>query len=248
MLLRRVIEHVRDQNWFAVSLDFVIVVVGVFIGIQVANWNDERLNRQEERILVERLRVDFDRIREDSDRSLAFHERMTANLRTVVRSVRSERLEDKEVAAFEQALIFGITFQTSADHSGTFTELMSSGRANILRDRNLLDELVDYEDFLTRFGFAQQYYIDLVMEALPGYVSAFGYDVDLQLSQELFDGDTEAKALVSYDFDSLSADPTFENAAEQLMFVHSGFVLWRQRISARVDAIQHRLSGARSVD
>jgi hypothetical protein len=154
---------------------------------------------------------------------------MADNLRIVVRSVRSERLEAKNIAAFEQALIFGITFQTSADHSGTFTELMSSGRANILRDRNLLDELVGYEDFLTRFGFAQQYYIDLVMKALPGYVAAFAYDADLQLSQQLFDGDTESVALVSYDFDALSADPAFENAAEQLMFVHSGFVLWRQR-------------------
>ena len=40
MLLRRVLLHVRQQNWFAVLLDFVIVVVGVFIGVQVANWND----------------------------------------------------------------------------------------------------------------------------------------------------------------------------------------------------------------
>lgn len=32
MLLRRVIEHVKAQNWTAVALDFVIVVVGVFIG------------------------------------------------------------------------------------------------------------------------------------------------------------------------------------------------------------------------
>ncbi len=45
MILRSVIRHVRDQNWFAVGLDFLIVVVGVFIGIQVANWNEERTNR-----------------------------------------------------------------------------------------------------------------------------------------------------------------------------------------------------------
>lgn len=31
----------KTQNWFAVGLDFVIVVFGVVIGIQVANWNDE---------------------------------------------------------------------------------------------------------------------------------------------------------------------------------------------------------------
>ena len=44
MLLRRITEHVKAQNWTAVALDFVIVVVGVFIGIQVANWNEGRAN------------------------------------------------------------------------------------------------------------------------------------------------------------------------------------------------------------
>ncbi len=42
MLLRRMTQHIKNQNWFAVGLDFVIVVVGVFIGIQVANWNEAR--------------------------------------------------------------------------------------------------------------------------------------------------------------------------------------------------------------
>ncbi|MBY6204568.1 hypothetical protein [Halomonas denitrificans] len=45
MILRSLTRHVRDQNWFAVFLDFLIVVVGVFIGIQVANWNEARNNR-----------------------------------------------------------------------------------------------------------------------------------------------------------------------------------------------------------
>ena len=30
MLLRRITEHVKTQNWTAVAIDFVIVVVGVF--------------------------------------------------------------------------------------------------------------------------------------------------------------------------------------------------------------------------
>ena len=42
MLLRRITQHVKTQNWFAVGIDFIIVVVGVVIGIQVANWNDHR--------------------------------------------------------------------------------------------------------------------------------------------------------------------------------------------------------------
>jgi len=45
MILRRVIEHFRKQEWTAIGLDFLIVVVGVFIGIQVSNWNDVQGNK-----------------------------------------------------------------------------------------------------------------------------------------------------------------------------------------------------------
>jgi len=37
MLLRRVIQHFRQQEWTAIGIDFLIVVVGVFMGIQVSN-------------------------------------------------------------------------------------------------------------------------------------------------------------------------------------------------------------------
>ncbi len=52
MLLRRVIEHVRTQNWTAIGIDFVIVVVGVFIGIQLGNWNDARANAAKEQVAL----------------------------------------------------------------------------------------------------------------------------------------------------------------------------------------------------
>ncbi|MEX0644256.1 MAG: DUF6090 family protein [Parvularculaceae bacterium] len=48
MILRRITEHVKAQNWFAVAIDFVIVVVGVFVGLQVSNWNAARADRSRE--------------------------------------------------------------------------------------------------------------------------------------------------------------------------------------------------------
>jgi hypothetical protein len=59
MILRRVTEHIKAQNWFAVGLDFVIVVVGVFIGIQVSNWNESRVERLEEQAILVRLVEDY---------------------------------------------------------------------------------------------------------------------------------------------------------------------------------------------
>jgi hypothetical protein len=48
MILRRVIGHFRKQEWTAIALDFVIVVLGVFVGIQVSNWNAARELRASE--------------------------------------------------------------------------------------------------------------------------------------------------------------------------------------------------------
>ena len=42
MIIRRIREHVATQNWFAAGIDLVIAILGVFIGIQVANWNEAR--------------------------------------------------------------------------------------------------------------------------------------------------------------------------------------------------------------
>jgi hypothetical protein len=59
MLLRRVIEHVREQNWTAVGIDFLIVVLGVFVGIQVANWNTERERSRDSAVFTARLKDDL---------------------------------------------------------------------------------------------------------------------------------------------------------------------------------------------
>jgi hypothetical protein len=54
MILRRLTENLRAQNWTAISIEFLIVVFGVFIGTQVSNWNQERLARREtEQMLVQ---------------------------------------------------------------------------------------------------------------------------------------------------------------------------------------------------
>jgi len=61
VILRSVMRHVRDQNWVAVGLDFLIVVVGVFIGIQVSNWNEARVAAEREALLVLELRAEVER-------------------------------------------------------------------------------------------------------------------------------------------------------------------------------------------
>ncbi|MBC7657157.1 MAG: hypothetical protein H7147_08290 [Frankiaceae bacterium] len=59
MILRRVIDHVRQQEWTAIWIDLVIVVVGVFIGIQVANWNEAQVERKRTAMVLDGFRTDM---------------------------------------------------------------------------------------------------------------------------------------------------------------------------------------------
>ena len=55
MFLRRMIEHLKTQNWTAIAIEFAIVVIGVFIGTQVSNWNQERIAKQDTARLLQEL-------------------------------------------------------------------------------------------------------------------------------------------------------------------------------------------------
>ena len=58
-ILGRLAEAVREQNWFAVALEVVIVVVGVVIGFQVTAWGQDRADAAKERGYLEQISADL---------------------------------------------------------------------------------------------------------------------------------------------------------------------------------------------
>ena len=55
MVIRRIREHVATHDWFAVAVDVGIVVLGVFLGTQVSNWNEARLEDRTARDFRQRV-------------------------------------------------------------------------------------------------------------------------------------------------------------------------------------------------
>jgi hypothetical protein len=60
MILRRFAEALKDQNWAAIAIEFVLLVLGVFLGIQVSNWNEERADRVAYEAALGRLGAEID--------------------------------------------------------------------------------------------------------------------------------------------------------------------------------------------
>ena len=59
MILRRLSQSLKEQNWMAIAIEFVLLVLGVFLGIQVANWNQKLADARLGQEYVLRLKSDL---------------------------------------------------------------------------------------------------------------------------------------------------------------------------------------------
>lgn len=55
MIFKRFAANLRAQNWLAILIELGIVILGVFVGTLVANWNQERIDRRETQQMLANL-------------------------------------------------------------------------------------------------------------------------------------------------------------------------------------------------
>jgi len=141
MIFRRIKTHIAMENWFAVFIDFCIVVVGVFMGLQVANWNAARVDRADEKIFLNALHQDIVEAERISKRILNMRIASFNNLENAV-DILFERtpwreLGNEECNAIGNSHIAGIIWTDLPSLSG----LRDAGRTGIIRDDTLLQNL-----------------------------------------------------------------------------------------------------------
>ena len=59
MILRKLADAIKEQSWFTVVLEILIVVIGIFIGLQVDGWNQQRKDRIDGQFFLKRLHNDI---------------------------------------------------------------------------------------------------------------------------------------------------------------------------------------------
>lgn len=141
MILSRITQALRQQNWIAVAIELAIVVLGVFIGMQVSNWNadraDERLGRQYTARLIEDLQKD-----------LAAHRAVITYYTAVLQSVERANtlLLDPRSDARELVIhAYRATEVVNAPRTrSTWDEIVSSGDTGLLPQAALDSGIADY--------------------------------------------------------------------------------------------------------
>ena len=143
MLLRRITQHVKDQNWFAVALDFFIVVAGILIAFQITNWNEARLESEREIVLLERLHNDFERIVSWGEGIMPWVDLAPANTSWLIEKIQANvkpELDDQ----FRQSAQASVYLYASFEISPTYQELVSTGTLSRISSPELRGALANY--------------------------------------------------------------------------------------------------------
>ena len=204
MIFRRLKAHVEKENWFAVAIDFAIVVIGVFIGLQVANWNEARLNTSEERIYLERLRGDLVQSLAELDRDATLLKEWREEGQGLLKALLTDT---EDVLTTNPCWAVALATRTSiaAPQLATIKELIAGGRTNLITDTTLREGLVRYEAEMESFHALNDVISNRMDAITPSLASRY----------EMIFNPTEGLDAPSYvcgiDFDSLVEDQEFTN-------------------------------------
>jgi len=140
MRLRRIAEHFRQLHWSMIAIDLVIVVLGVFLGIQVSNWNQQRVTDQQAAVFTERLKADLRGEDWTYQFMIAYYGEVLANANRAV-----DALEGKAAMPDEALLIaaYRATQYRNRNRRGsTYDELVSTGNIGLIRDVGLRETAI----------------------------------------------------------------------------------------------------------
>lgn len=211
MILRRVIEDVRQQDWTAIAIDFVIVVLGVFIGLQVDNWNDARREAKRGDQYLVRIGADLAADIAEMDHRIAFWREVITHGQGAIHYAESGELVSdsawKTVLAFYQAS----QLYPYVPRDTTYQEMRNAGELGLIRDSSLPSALAYY--YITGPGFQGNFLLKFEPEyrklvrgvtpqAVSAHVWAHCHRNTQGVQQELLDcdapiGDAEAQAVLA---------------------------------------------------
>ena len=55
MILNRFKDNMLNQNWIGLTLNVLVIVIGIFLGFQLDNWNESRKDNALEKGYLERF-------------------------------------------------------------------------------------------------------------------------------------------------------------------------------------------------
>lgn len=142
MFIRRISAGLLEQNWYAVVLEIVIVVVGVFFGLQASNWNENRIAKAEARTYYARLIDDLRAEQSVRTARVAYFQKTRRHGKSALNALLAPNAERGATFLID-------VYQTTQrwnyfPQRTTYDELSSGSIANAISDTTLRSQLANF--------------------------------------------------------------------------------------------------------
>ncbi|MHA6287638.1 hypothetical protein [Maricaulis sp. CAU 1757] len=190
MILSRLTRAVRQQNWFAVALEFVIVVAGVLLAFQVTAWKADHETEAREHTYLARLAGDLRHDIAQIDAYMARIRNKAAAAERMIAYHEAEALPD--LAAYYSDLLEVLYFAPHRPNYSSVEALKSSGDFGLLSNDRLVTQILDIEVLYADLQFTQ----DHLYQDLWAYLYETYADIgDFQLAIDAWTGNPDRPAL-----------------------------------------------------
>jgi hypothetical protein len=216
MILRRFMKHFSDQNWFAVGLDVIVVVVGIFLGMQVTEWNENRKTAETSGFIHQKLVEDFTTIETQAGFRVAFHQERTENLQYLLKVIRQEVNEPYDMGRIKDALTVGDTNWENPRHSVVWTSLVANDQLDLVANEPLRQALAEYERGLAEAEAGLNALRSMMNESRNVFFryTEFSPDFNVETYMNSF---TVMVPIQSFDLQSMKDDKDYHAAVSQYM-------------------------------
>jgi len=139
MIFKRSVARLRAQNWLAITIELTIVIIGVFIGTQVANWNEERLERRETQRMLTRLKPELRNVLDLYASARTYYATTRDYAETAFAGWRSDpRVSDRDfvIAAYQASQIYA-----TAINNATWATIFGADRLRAIDDSLIRNNL-----------------------------------------------------------------------------------------------------------
>ena len=143
MILRRLVTALRKQSWLTVVVELVVLVLGIFLGLQVDSWNEARKDRVLEQQYVASLKADFQADIEELDNAIALAKSRALLGRLLISTIDKGRVEG-DPNEFIWALFSSYLLNFPSYTRATINDLLSTGNLQLLQDSNLKAAVAEY--------------------------------------------------------------------------------------------------------
>jgi len=144
LVVHQIFESFKTRNFSHIAVELFIVIVGVFIGIQVSNWNEERIERSRAHSYLERIRDDLDTDIQNFRDRLAFWQKVSGygelGLHYATTGDSRNASQWDLLLAYFQASQLAEFYTTRS----TFDELKSGGALGLIENLKLRGQLARY--------------------------------------------------------------------------------------------------------